>query len=71
MTELAKSPGRGAGVVTSVEWSHATPALGNAHAADRDDYQDIARQMLHGGVLDVIMGAGNPDFRQRRRAPSA
>lgn len=63
MTELAKSLGRGAGVVTSVEWSHATPAaLGNAHAADRDDYQDIARQMLHGGVLDVIMGAGNPDF---------
>lgn len=63
ISELAKSLGRGAGVVTSVEWSHATPAaLGNAHAADRDQYQEIARQMLHGGVLDVIMGAGNPDF---------
>ena len=63
MSELAKSLGRAAGVVTTVEWSHATPAgFSNAHVAERDDYQDIAQQMLQGGVLDVIMGAGNPDF---------
>jgi alkaline phosphatase len=63
MTELAKSLGRGTGVITSVEWSHATPAgFSNAHVPDRDQYQDIAQQMLNGGVLDVIMGTGNPDF---------
>ncbi|MHB8900036.1 MAG: alkaline phosphatase [Thermoguttaceae bacterium] len=63
MSELAKSLGLAAGVVTTVEWSHATPAaFSNAHSADRDQYADIARQMLEGGVLDVIMGAGNPDF---------
>lgn len=63
LSELAKSMGRAAGVVTSVEWSHATPAgFSNAHVAERDEYQDIAKQMLDGGVLDVIMGAGNPDF---------
>jgi len=63
MTELAKSLGRAAGVVTTVEWSHATPAgFSNAHVPERDQYQEIARQMLSGGVLDVIMGAGNPDF---------
>lgn len=63
MSELAKSLGRAAGVITTVEWSHATPAgFSNAHVAERDDYQEIARQMLSGGVLDVIMGAGNPDF---------
>jgi len=63
MTELAKSLGKSAGVVSTVPWSHATPAgLSNAHVAERDDYESIAAQMLEGGVLDVIMGAGNPDF---------
>lgn len=63
LTELARSLGRATGVVTSVEWSHATPAgFSNAHVPERDQYQEIARQMLSGGVLDVIMGAGNPDF---------
>lgn len=60
MSELAKSLGRATGVVTSVEWSHATPAgFSNAHVPERDQYKDIAQQMLSGGVLDVIMGAGN------------
>jgi alkaline phosphatase len=63
MPELAKSLGLATGVVTSVEWSHATPAaFSNAHVPERDQYQAIAQQMLEGGVLDVIMGAGNPDF---------
>ena len=63
MSEFAKALGMASGVVTSVEWSHATPAgFSNAHSAERDEYQEIALQMLHGGVLDVIMGAGNPDF---------
>lgn len=76
MSELAKSLGRAVGVVTSVEWSHATPAaFSNAHVPERDQYEDIAQQMLGSGVLDVIMGAGNPDFdndgmpwRPRRRS---
>jgi len=63
LSELAQSLGRAAGVVTSVEWSHATPAaFSHAHVAERDQYQEIAQQMVRGGVLDVIMGAGNPDF---------
>ncbi len=63
MPELACSLGLATGAVTSVEWSHATPAaFSNAHSAERDQYQEIAQQMLQGGVLDVIMGAGNPDF---------
>ena len=63
MCEAAKAKGKAVGVITTVPWSHATPAgLGNAHSAQRDDYAGIARQMLEGGVMDVIMGAGNPDF---------
>jgi alkaline phosphatase len=63
MCEAAKHAGRAVGVITSVPWSHATPAgLSNAHVAQRDEYEAIAKQMVEGGVMDVIMGAGNPDF---------
>jgi alkaline phosphatase len=29
---------------------------------ERDSYAEIAKQMLDGGAMDVVMGAGNPDF---------
>jgi alkaline phosphatase len=59
------------GTVTSVPFDHASPAAMYAHNVDRDDYQDLARDMLglpgiaqesqkdriHPG-LDVVMGAG-------------
>ena len=56
------------GVVTSVPMPHATPACAYANNVSRDDYQDIARDML--GLpsiahrteplpgLDVVIGAG-------------
>lgn len=62
-SEAAKAAGKSVGVVTSVEWSHATPAgLSNAHNADRDNYVEIANAMLSGEIMDVIMGCGNPDY---------
>jgi alkaline phosphatase len=63
LPELAKARGKACGVVTSVPWSHATPAgLGGAHNRQRDHYKQIAREMLDAATLDVIIGAGNPDF---------
>lgn len=63
LSEAAKAAGKSVGLVTTVQWSHATPAgLSNAHNRDRDNYAEIANEMLDGDVLDVIMGAGNPDF---------
>jgi len=63
IAEIAKSRGRAVGAITSVEWSHATPAgLGGAHNAARDHYEAIANEMLAAPYLDVLMGAGNPDF---------
>ena len=62
-SELAKACGKSVGIVTNVQWSHATPAgLSHAHVVHRDKYEDIAQQMLAGDVLDVIMGCGNPDY---------
>jgi alkaline phosphatase len=59
------------GTVTSVPFDHASPAAMYAHNVDRDDYQDLARDMLglpsitqqtkkeppHPG-LDVVIGTG-------------
>jgi alkaline phosphatase len=63
IAEMAKSAGKSVGVVTTVPWSHATPAaLGGAHNVTRNDYVGIAKEMLNVPYLDVIMGAGHPDF---------
>jgi alkaline phosphatase len=63
IAEIAKARGKSSGVVTTVQWSDATPAaLGGAHNVNRDNHAEIAKEMLGGGWLDVIMGGGNPDF---------
>lgn len=59
LTEYAIATGRRAGVVTSVPFSHATPAGFSAHDTSRDHYKAIARDQLR-SKLSVIMGAGNP-----------
>jgi alkaline phosphatase len=56
-----KEDGRAAGVVTNVPWSHATPACFVAHNVTRDNYADIANEMVNSDV-DVIMGAGHPYY---------
>jgi len=65
---IAQDRGMGAGAVTSVPISHATPAAAMAHNVHRDDYQDITRDLiglpsishpekpLNG--LDVLIGTG-------------
>lgn len=58
-SERAVAVDKAAGVVSSVPFSHATPAAWVAHNENRNDYQGIATEML-GSDLDVIMGAGHP-----------
>ncbi len=63
IAEIAKAQGKSAGVITTVPWSHATPAgLGGAHNRSRNNYTAIANEMLDAPWLDVIMGAGHPNF---------
>lgn len=59
LTEYAIAHGRKAGVVTSVPFSHATPAGFSAHDTNRNHYQAIARDQLR-SKLSVVMGAGHP-----------
>ncbi|VFQ45457.1 alkaline phosphatase [Desulfoluna butyratoxydans] len=62
IVETASTQGLATGVVTSVEVSHATPAGMVAHNISRNNYEEIAAQMIYGSELDVIMGAGHPMY---------
>lgn len=61
ISEQAISHGKSAGVVSSVPFSHATPAAFAAHNKNRNNYTEIAEEMV-GSDLSVIMGAGHPEF---------
>ncbi|MGA1875916.1 MAG: alkaline phosphatase [bacterium] len=60
IAELAEGLGKSTGVVTSVPFSHATPAGFVAHTMSRHDYEGIANEMIYFSAVDVIMGCGNP-----------
>ena len=70
----AQEQGYSVGTVTSVPLSHATPACAYAHNVERDDYQDLTRDMLglksivHSDQplpgLDVVIGTGYGDVRK-------
>ncbi len=62
ITDIAKETGRSTGVISSVPFSHATPAVFAAQNVQRDAYHAIAEQMLRNPNVDVIMGAGDPRY---------
>jgi alkaline phosphatase len=57
-----QAQGKATGVLTSVPFSHATPAAFGAQSASRNSYGAISEQMLTNPALDLIMGAGHPLF---------
>jgi alkaline phosphatase len=59
--EQAMEVGKKVGLVTSVNFNHATPAGFIAHNTDRNDFSGLATEMIDSGV-DVIMGAGHPNY---------
>jgi alkaline phosphatase len=60
--ELAEEKGKATGVITSVEWTHATPAGHVAHNVSRNNYAEIGQEMVYDSAADVIMGAGHPCY---------
>lgn len=62
LTERAKSMGKSTGLVTTVPFSHATPATYGAHNPDRNDLAGVTNEYLNDGTLDVVIGAGNPAY---------
>jgi alkaline phosphatase len=62
LTELAKQLGKSAGVISSVPFSHATPAGFTVHNSNRFNYKQIAYDLLLRSRCDVVMGCGNPEY---------
>lgn len=63
VADLAHARGKLVGVVSSVPFTHATPAAaGGAHRPHRGAYCMLAVEMLTGDYPDLIAGCGNPDF---------
>lgn len=62
LVQWAKAMGKSAGVVTTVEFCHATPAGFVAHNLVRTNYTQIATEMLLDSRCDVIMGCGDPMY---------
>jgi alkaline phosphatase len=54
--------GGSVGTTSTVEFSHATPACFASHNVNRNNYGEIATEMLTQTVFDVIIGAGHPSF---------
>jgi alkaline phosphatase len=67
--EVAEELGKATGVVSSVEFSHATPAGFVAHNDSRNNYADIANEMIYESACEVIMGAGAPDYDNSGNTP--
>jgi alkaline phosphatase len=63
LAEISKQQCKSVGILTSVPLCHATPAaLGGGHNRSRNNYEELSAEMLTSPVIDVWMGAGNPDY---------
>jgi len=71
--ERVEDSGRSTGVVTTVQFTHATPAGLMICNPDRGQYETIGQAMLLHSRSDVIMGAGHPLYdnnAQQAKRPS-
>lgn len=62
IVEVAEEAGKATGVITTVPFSHATPAGFVVHNPSRKNYHQIAQEMIFKSRVDVIMGAGHPEY---------
>jgi len=62
ITQEIHKQGKATGVVSSVPFSHATPAAFGAQNISRKNYGEIATFMVQGNHLDLIMGCGHPEY---------
>lgn len=71
ITEYAKAAGLATGIVSTVPFSHATPAVFGARNHSRSSTPEIGADMLKNGYADLIMGAGHPKYDANSQAQDA
>ncbi|WP_428387098.1 alkaline phosphatase [Mucisphaera sp.] len=62
ITEQAAKLGKKTGVVSTKPFTDATPAAFGTNNIDRNDEANISHDMIHNGLLDVIISPGHPEF---------
>lgn len=62
ITQQMRQMGKKAGVVTSKPFTDATPAVFGTQNVYRDNELAISHDMIHNGLLDVIISPGHPEF---------
>lgn len=55
--EAAQYVGKNVGIVSTYEWTNATPAAFSAHEKDRGNYPSMSEQIVNQGI-DVVLGGG-------------
>lgn len=66
--EQATDAGYAAGLVTTTQLTHATPASFAAHVEDRGMQEEIARQYIEEQDLDLLLGGDRSHFRASDRS---
>lgn len=54
--------GRSAGMVSTNQISHATPAGGSSHNINRNNYAEIGKEQIEKSQLTVLIGSGHPEY---------
>jgi len=67
LLEAARLSGRSAGIISTSEFMHATPADFSAHDPSRKSYDNLTEQIVYNG-LDVILGGGAKYLKAENRA---
>src|SRR5207244_10271969 len=60
--ELARNRGRTTGLVTNGSLTNATCAAFYAHASNANDIDQVARQLVEGGKIDICLGMSAAEF---------
>ncbi|WP_192497164.1 alkaline phosphatase [Gulosibacter chungangensis] len=61
LTQRAEQLDKSTGVVSSVPYSHATPAAYSSHNENRNAYGEIANEQIYGD-LEVVFGVAHPHY---------
>ncbi len=67
LIQSARAAGLATGIVTTARLTDSTPASFSAHAADRSEEDEIARQLCAGSAPEVFLGGGGKYFDGSRR----
>ncbi len=71
ITQCAKAQGKATGIVSSVPFSHATPATFGSTNGNRNNYGEISQEMIDNPAVDLIMGGGHPGYDSNGRPRAA